>query len=207
MAMTLSKDDWWEKAKEASAIISWFPTVILCQWQLETGNFKSANLLNNNNIAGQTWQPYMGEAMKGTARPANEGGYYIRYADPVDGYVDFIQKNPRYSHVKDASTEEDQIRAIAAAGWAADLEYADKLIDILNGNKAQGYVLDVKEDDTLELLEWEWKQLGDSLHGLYQKGLISDYNWADKAYEMKLTLSELAYLNMVILARQNGVEA
>lgn len=52
--------------------------------------------MNNNNIAGQTWQPYMSEVLRGSARPKVEGGYYIKYADPVIGYVDFIQTNGRY---------------------------------------------------------------------------------------------------------------
>jgi hypothetical protein len=92
------KGYWWNKAKEASAVVGWFPTVILAQWQWETGNFTSNNLTKNNNIAGQTWLPYMGEASKGTARA--EGGFYIKYADPVEGYTDFILCNPRYANVR-----------------------------------------------------------------------------------------------------------
>lgn len=137
---------WWEEAKKASSIVGWFPTVILAQWQHETGNFSSPNFVNNNNIAGQTWRDYMPEFMKGTARPKAEGGYYIKYDDAVDGYTDFIQSNKRYSHVKDERTEEGQIRAIAAAGWAVDPEYAAKLINTMNGNKKQGYVCEVNPE-------------------------------------------------------------
>lgn len=138
------KSYWWAEAKKASAIVGWFPTVILAQWQWETGNFSSSNFVNNNNIAGQTWREYMPEFMKGTARPKVEGGYYIKYEDAVDGYVDFIQKNPRYSNVRNMKTEEAQIRAIAAAGWAVDPNYANGLLSVLNGNKKQGYVLEVE---------------------------------------------------------------
>lgn len=135
---------WWSEAKKAGAIVGWFPTVILAQWQVETGNFSSPNFVNNNNIAGQTWREYMPEFMKGTARPKAEGGYYIKYDDAVDGYVDFIQKNPRYSNVRNMRTEEAQIREIAARGWAVDPKYADTLIRTLNSNKIQGYVLEVE---------------------------------------------------------------
>ena len=54
--------------------------------------------------------------------------------------------------------------------------------------------------------DWQWKMLGDSLDGLYRKGLIGDYSWAEKAYEGKLTQSELSWLNMIVYARSNGIE-
>ena len=138
------KSYWWAEAKKAGAIVGWFPTVILAQWQVETGNFSSSNFVNNNNIAGQTWREYMPEFMKGTARPTAEGGYYIKYDDAVDGYVDFIKKNPRYSNVCTMKTEEAQIREIAARGWAVDPMYADTLTKNLYINRDQGYVLEVE---------------------------------------------------------------
>ncbi|MZQ83068.1 hypothetical protein GQF01_13220 [Paenibacillus sp. 5J-6] len=149
----INKVEWWEKAKEASKQTGWLPTVILAQWQHETGNFASANLMNNNNIAGQTWQPYMSEALRGSARPKVEGGYYIKYADPVIGYVDFIQTNGRYKDVKLQTTEAGQIGAIAAAGWAADKRYAELLMNCLAGNRNQGFTLERWEDETLKLDE------------------------------------------------------
>jgi hypothetical protein len=42
-------------------------------------------------------------------------------------------------------TEEAQIKEIAASGWAADPNYANGLISVLNANKKQGYVLEVDE--------------------------------------------------------------
>lgn len=133
---------WWGKAKEASAIIGWFLTVVFAQWQHETGHFTSSDFTKNNNIAGQTWQSYMSLSMKGSERPSIEGGYYIQYEDPVIGYVDFIQKNGRYAGVKPKVTEEEQIYEIAACGWATDKEYALKLIKRLKDNKKQGYILE-----------------------------------------------------------------
>ncbi|RKN85377.1 DUF1906 domain-containing protein [Paenibacillus ginsengarvi] len=61
-------------------------------------------------------------------------------------------------------------------------------------------------DETMRLEQWQWKMLGDSLDGLYHKGLISDYTWAEKAYKGVMTASELAWLNTVMLARENGIE-
>lgn len=63
------------------------------------------------------------------------------------------------------------------------------------------------ENDTLKFDEdWQWKMLGDALDGLYKKGVISDYTWAEKAYTRKLTQSELAWLNTIMFARQQCVE-
>ncbi|RTE09294.1 glucosaminidase domain-containing protein [Paenibacillus whitsoniae] len=143
--------DWWNKAREASLEIGWFPTVILAQWQLETGNFTSSNLRVNNNIAGQTWQPYMSQSLKGTPRPASEGGFYIKYDDPIEGYVDFILQNRRYADVRWKLTEMDQIQAIAAAGWATDPNYANKLVKILISNQQQGFTLQRAEEESLKL--------------------------------------------------------
>ncbi|MDF2715225.1 MAG: hypothetical protein K0R28_2150 [Paenibacillus sp.] len=62
------------------------------------------------------------------------------------------------------------------------------------------------EDDTMQLEQWQWKMLGDSLDGLYREGLIGDYTWAEKAYKGEMKPSELAWLNTIIIARQNGVQ-
>jgi N-acetylmuramoyl-L-alanine amidase len=60
--------------------------------------------------------------------------------------------------------------------------------------------------ETMQLEQWQWKMLGDSLDGLYRKGLLGDYKWAEKAYEGKLTQTELAWLNTVVYARQEGIK-
>jgi hypothetical protein len=60
-----------------------------------------------------------------------EGGYYIKYPDPVVGYVDFINKNVRrYGKVKDKQTVETQIKAIYDGGWATDKRYVSKVLAV-----------------------------------------------------------------------------
>nr|WP_150959374.1 N-acetylmuramoyl-L-alanine amidase [Aneurinibacillus sp. XH2] len=63
-----------------------------------------------------------------------------------------------------------------------------------------------EEGDTLKLEQWQWKMLGNALDGLYRQGVIGDYTWAEKAYTGRLIASELAWLNMVVTARQTGVD-
>ncbi|WP_235822208.1 glucosaminidase domain-containing protein [Gottfriedia luciferensis] len=129
---------YFQLAQEVSKKIGWLPEVIYTQWQVETAHFTSKNFKKNNNIAGQTWYPGLPQSSKGTARPKSEGGYYIKYDDPITGYVDFILSNPRYSKVKTYKTANAQFKAIAAAGWAASPNYADVLISVNNANIRNG---------------------------------------------------------------------
>lgn len=124
---------YWGKAKKAAKLVGWKPETVLTQWMVETGHFKSNNFKKNRNIAGQTWYEGCGHA-KGTARPEDEGGYYIKYDDPVDGYVEFILKNKRYKHVKEGNTPEEQFKLIAKAGWAVDPNYAKTLLSVHKSN-------------------------------------------------------------------------
>jgi hypothetical protein len=130
---------YWILANKAAKAIGWLPETIFTQWAWETAHFTSANLLKNNNIAGQTWTKANPMSIRGTARPANEGGYYIKYSDAAQGYVDFIKKNHRYDGVKNAKTVEAQIDAIAKAGWAADKNYAVGLKSLHQSNIKHGY--------------------------------------------------------------------
>jgi N-acetylmuramoyl-L-alanine amidase len=60
--------------------------------------------------------------------------------------------------------------------------------------------------EMMQLEQWQWKMLGDSLDGLYRKGLLGDYKWAEKAYKGELTHTELVWLNTVVYARQQGIK-
>ncbi|TNJ68239.1 glycoside hydrolase [Paenibacillus hemerocallicola] len=80
-----------------------------------------------------------------------------------------------------------------------DLAYWEKLHGTTETAKLKG-------DDTMQLEQWQWKMLGDSLDGLYRKGLLGDYVWAEKAYKGELMQTELAWLNTVVFAREKGVK-
>lgn len=133
----MNEQTYWKYAQDAAKQIGWLPETIFTQWAWETAHFTSSNLKNNNNIAGQTWYVGCGYE-RGTPRPRNEGGYYIKYNSPVDGYVAFIKKNHRYDNVKLAKTVEEQIKTIAKDGWAADPNYANGLISLHQANIKKG---------------------------------------------------------------------
>ena len=132
---SFAEEDYWHFAQKAAEQTGWDPILIFSQWQHETKHFTSNVFRKNNNIAGQTWNANMPESIKGTPRPAIEGGYYIKYADPVVGYVDFILNNPRYQHVKEKATAEEQAIELKRAGWAVDELYAEKLIAKIAENR------------------------------------------------------------------------
>lgn len=80
--------------------------------------------------------------------------------------------------------------------------YSWKSCPVINMDRFRNDVAGAgKEDDTLEITEYQWKQLSSSLKTLVDRGILSDKNWIKKADERKLTVSELTTLNTIILAR------
>jgi murein DD-endopeptidase MepM/ murein hydrolase activator NlpD len=141
----------WNWALKASRETGWSPILILSQWQIETAHFSSDNFLNNHNIAGQTWHEGIPESMKGSARPIEEGGHYIKYSDPVEGYISFILENPRYDGVKEQPTPELQAAALAKAGWAVDPNYQNLLHQLIQQNR--GIYGDWNQDQVAEVFK------------------------------------------------------
>lgn len=60
-----------------------------------------------------------------------------------------------------------------------------------------------EEDDILKLNENQQTMLVGALNDLLKKGLITDAAWIEKAKKNQLTLSELTWLNTIILSRKN----
>jgi collagenase-like PrtC family protease len=122
---------------DAAKELGWLPQTIFSQWALETGWFKSFNYVHNNNIAGQTWYQAC-KFPKGSAR--QEGGYYIKYDDPVVGYVSFVRANARrYAKVKEGKTVAEQVKALKEAGWATDPDYVNKVMNVYRTCLDKGY--------------------------------------------------------------------
>jgi len=60
-------------------------------------------------------------------------------------------------------------------------------------------------DEKMVLSDYQWKMLGDAMKGFYDKGIITDKSWHEKAYSKSLTQSEIAWLMAIIAARNAGV--
>lgn len=67
------------------------PKIILALMQHESRLGTSTVALANNNFGGITWSPTYAKnnpgVTKGTPRPANEGGYYVKFATPLEGLM------------------------------------------------------------------------------------------------------------------------
>jgi len=59
-----------------------------------------------------------------------------------------------------------------------------------------------EDDETLELSQTQRKMLVTALKDLHERGLFSDKTWIEKAEKGTLTVSELAWLNTIILTRK-----
>ncbi len=142
--------DIWPKAQQAADQLGTSPKILVAQAALETGwgqhTLKHQNGRDSFNLfgikAGPQWQ---GERL---SRPSleyrdgllhNEVSSFRSYASnqqSLSDYVDFIHSNPRYqqalSHVND---DQNFIRSLHSSGYATDPAYADKVIDILNGDR------------------------------------------------------------------------
>lgn len=120
-----------------------FPETMLTQAALESGNGNSGLTKQANNFFGikvssawgmkpyvemPTWEVINGKNVKVNAR-------FRKYATAKEGfadYVNFLKVNQRYAKagVFKAKTPVEQFKALQAAGYATDPDYASKLIGI-----------------------------------------------------------------------------
>lgn len=119
-----------------------FPSVKMAQMILESGWGESANARLANNFFGiKKGTNWTGETISlKTPNDANKVSVFRKYATPADSIADhtsFLQKNKRYANagVFDAKTPEDQIKAIAKAGYAEASDYVPKVLSVINSNK------------------------------------------------------------------------
>lgn len=131
-----------------------FPSVKIAQAALETGwgNHIVGNNLYGIKATGQPNQYWDGSYVTaGTSEYAN-GGYnpqssnfraYKTISDSIRDHSLLINTLDRYKPVREATTPEDQARALQNAGYATDPSYAAKLISIINSNNLKQY--DIKK--------------------------------------------------------------
>ncbi len=122
------------KAEEESKKTGIDPRIILAQAGLETGWGAHAPGNNMFGIKGagssQQTSEYINGKMVSTS--ANFRGYSSPGAS-FDGYADFINGNPRYSNMRNATGLDSQINELGKSGYATDPNYANKIKSITNG--------------------------------------------------------------------------
>lgn len=127
-----------------------FASVTLAQSIIESGWGKSGLTQQANNMFGiKCSSNWTGECINMETGEYGSGGYYTTNAnfrkypsieDSVNDHSLFLKENPRYpaAGVFDATTFQEQIRAIHSAGYATDPNYSSTII-----NTIEAYDLDV----------------------------------------------------------------
>ena len=130
-----------EAVIEATHDTGIFPSVKMAQMIIESGWGESANARLANNYFGiKKGVGWTGETISlKTPKDASKVNVFRKYATPYDSIVDhssFLIKNKRYENagVFKAKTTEEQIKAIADAGYAEAGDYVPKLNSIINSN-------------------------------------------------------------------------
>lgn len=120
-----------------------FPSVKLAQAAVESGwgNHIAGNNMFGIKAAGKHTPYWTGDYVTAGTTEYQNGSYvpqnsnfrkYASIGDSVKDHTYFLQQNKRYAAVFTAKTPEEQAKALQAAGYATDPNYAGKLISIIN---------------------------------------------------------------------------
>ena len=140
------------QAQAAADTLGVSAPLLIAQSALETGWGKHAMKLDDgrssNNLfgikAGPEWR---GSSLQKASLELRDGvlqnqvSSFRVYSSPAQSfadYVEFIRTNPRYRQALElAGDDQAYIREIHKAGYATDPQYADKVLNILNGEVLQ----------------------------------------------------------------------
>jgi flagellum-specific peptidoglycan hydrolase FlgJ len=134
-------------AVDAAAGTGLLPSVAMAQAALESNWGKSQLSSSYNNLFGIKAKKGEPSVSLPTTEQKKDGTRYnVEAAFRVfDSYADaFLQRItflnlPRYKKVLAAKKPADQARALQAAGYATDVDYAKKLINIINSYNLNAY--------------------------------------------------------------------
>lgn len=133
------------------------PSLFISQLYYESNWGSSSVAVNNNNWGGLTWtgnpnRPSGIVVSRGTARPSNEGGYYMRFDSVEDYLTDYVYllTGQGLYNVAGHSSFEDSVKGLfiaggASANYAETLwqEYVNMMVNIRNGiNSNNNGILD-----------------------------------------------------------------
>jgi len=192
-----------------------FPSVRLAQNLLETGGvlhpwnnlggIKVGTGTPNAFWKGQwvrkgTWEVENGTRVDTAANFRAYESVYHFYKDQ-----DLLFALARYARVRAAKSPAEQAEALRLCGYATDPQYATKITSIINTYKLDQYdapdVPEMEDEDELKLSANEKTMLINALNKLAAAETIGK-EWAEKAEKGELTLSQLTWLNTIIMARK-----
>ena len=140
------------QAQAAADTLGISARLLVAQSALETGwgkhTMKYADGRSSNNLFGiKTGADWQGPSLQKASLEFRDGilqsqvSRFRAYDTPAQSfadYVEFIRSNPRYQQaLAHAGDDQAFIREIHSAGYATDPQYADKVLNILNGGILQ----------------------------------------------------------------------
>ncbi|QYR20790.1 glucosaminidase domain-containing protein [Paenibacillus sp. sptzw28] len=187
-----------------------FPSVRLAQNILETGaeihpwfnlgGIKAGSGTPNpwwdgRTIAKPTWEEYNGRRVETVA-------YFRVYSSVYNFYKDQdrLLSTNRYHRVRLSKTPEEQAAMLQACGYATDSAYPGKLVSLIRSNDLVQY--DREDEDKLEMTKYQRDTLVATLQKLLERKVINDPAWIEKAKSGTLSLSELTWLNTILVANK-----
>ncbi len=141
--------DLWPHAEQAASELGVSAEVIVAQAALETGWGQHSMKKPDGSIAfnlfgikaGTDWQ---GQQVSQSTLEYRQGGMqreqasfraYDSVSEAMQDYVDFVQSSPRYQQaLNHQGSDSRYIRGLQQGGYATDPNYADKIINIRDGN-------------------------------------------------------------------------
>ncbi|WP_391571928.1 glycoside hydrolase family 73 protein [Cohnella sp.] len=156
---------------------------------------------DGSSVRKGTWEVYGGQTVNTTANFRAYKSVYHFYRDQ-----DRLFGNSRYARVRSAKTPETQAEMLRACGYATDPQYATKIIALIDSYGLRKYDEEVTvpsegDEDKLKLTESQTTMLVSALKRLTAAGTIGA-EWVTKAEKGTLTISELTWLNTIVLARK-----
>ena len=149
----------WPHAERAAGRLGTEPKAIVAQAALETGwgqkQIRGRDGVSSNNLFGiKADSRWPGELL--AVRTLEYSGDVARsqvdkfraYADLEQGfedYVDFLQTNPRYGMSAETRLNaDDYVQRLQSAGYATDPRYAEKIQRIMNSDRLEKTIADIK---------------------------------------------------------------
>ncbi len=139
-------------AREAADVLGVSPELLVAQSALETGWGQHTMKKADGSVAfslfgikaGPDWQgqrvAYNTLEFRAGAMQQEQAWFraYDSVADAMTDYVDFVRSRAHYADaLSHQGQDEHYIRALHAGGYATDPDYADKVINIVNGTTLQ----------------------------------------------------------------------
>lgn len=187
-------------------------SLTIAQAALESSWGSSGLAMQANNLFGikGNGTAWMTTEYGPNGKPYQTRASFRRYAswqESIDDHAQLLlsgtlDRPDRYHKVIGANYKEAAY-AVAAGGYATSPVYAATLIRLIEQYQLQRFDITVseEEDGPLNLTVSQQNMLVSTLNDFVKQGYISDPSWVDKAKDGKLTISELTWLNTILLNR------